>query len=198
MSAGVTEAWDRFARELQDQVGMQPVARGRQATGNPTATEIAELSRSSRVRTSMAAKLLDFWVREVMALVAEMDQKYLAPGDMVRILGEGQRQASVAVAQGATDARFDVEIGIGTALPFDQERQQEKMLALQPMVGPALLPELLESFSDVIKDRKAVLARVQQWAEFEKWRETQAAIEEQAAEAQPAEEAAPVGAPSVS
>ena len=175
MPEGVMAAWDRFARELQDQVGMQPVARGRQATGNPTATEIAELSRSSRVRTSMAAKLLDGWIKRVMSLVAELDQAYLDVGDTVRIVGEGQRQASEAVAEGATSARFDVEIGVGTALPYDQEAQQAKLLQLHAAVGPAILPELLDAFSDVVKDRKAVLARIEQWQAFEQFQAMQAA-----------------------
>ena len=56
LSQGILEVDRLISRELQDQTGMQEVARGRQAGGSPTATEVQELSRSSRVRTSRSIR----------------------------------------------------------------------------------------------------------------------------------------------
>ena len=177
MSSGVMEIYERFARELQDQTGMQEIARGRQAKGQATATEIEELSRTSKVRTAMAAQLQESWMCKVMGLVAELDQKNMQPGDMVRIAGEGTMGGAMQVAQGMSEARFDVKLKIATALPFDQERQKQDWTTLFQSVGPAVLPELLDAYG--VKNKQEILQRHGLWQQFQQFVQAQQAMQGQ-------------------
>jgi len=191
MSQGILEVDRLISRELQDQTGMQEVARGRQAGGSPTATEVQELSRSSRVRTSLAAILQDEWMEAVMRLVAEMDQRYLEPQDMVRIVGERaairMAQAGEGMPEDGHDVKFDLSLKIGTALPFDQERKKEELAQLFKAVGPAILPELLAAFG--LENAEEVLARSEMWQAFQQFQAMQAQAEQAQQGAEPAAQA---------
>ncbi|HUX02153.1 MAG TPA: hypothetical protein VMY35_14400 [Phycisphaerae bacterium] len=182
MSRGILDIDALISRELQDQTGMQEVARGRQGKGQVTATEVQELSRSSRVRTSLAAILQDDWMEGVMRFVAEMDQRYLEPNDMVRIVGKRAAMQMAQAGQGmradGNDVKFDLSLKIGTALPFDQERRKEEMAELFKAVGPAILPELLAAFG--VENAEEVLARSEMWQAFQQFQEMQAAAAQRA------------------
>jgi len=167
MPAGTLQIWDAMKAELKDQTGTQDVGIGRQTKGSPTAYEISQLARNSQARTAMAAVYQDAWMAEVMGLAAEMDQKYLAVGDSVRIVGEGQRTAAAAIAAGACEAHFDVAMKITQALPFDRERMRQEAKELFGEIGPAYLPELLEAYG--VKNKDAVLARVTEYQAFLAW-----------------------------
>jgi hypothetical protein len=195
MPAGTMQIWEAMKQELKDQTGMQDVGMGRQTKGDPTAYEVSQLARNTQARTSMAAVYQDAWMGQVMTLVAEMDQKFLAPGDSVRITGEAQRGAAVAIAEGACDARFDVVMKIGVGLPFDRERTRKEAKELFEIIGAPYLPELLEAYSVANKD--SVLARVQAWQEFQAYlaaRAQQDVADAQAAEAERARLGAEGGA----
>lgn len=174
MPAGTMAIWDAMKEELTDQTGMQDVGLGRRTKGDPTAYEISELSRHTHARTSMAAEYQDAWMADVMALVAEMDQRFLAPGDSVRIAGEGHRGAAAAIAEGACDARFDLVMKVGQALPYDRERSRRDARELYGVLGAAYLPELLEAYA--VPNKQEVLARVGEWADFQAWKGERAAL----------------------
>jgi len=177
MSRGIMDIDALISRELQDQTGMQEVARGRQGKGQVTATEVQELSRSSRVRTSLAAILQDDWMEAVMRFIAEMDQRYLEPNDMVRIVGQGaamqMAQAGQGMREDGSDVRFDLSLTVGTALPYDQDRKRSETAELYKAVGPALLPELLAAFGVTNKDE--ILARHEAWQMLQRFMQEQAA-----------------------
>ena len=191
MSAGLLEAYQIHTNELQDQTGMQPVARGRQAAGQATAREIIELTRASRVRTSLAASLQDDWIVEVMKRTAWLDQRHMDPGTIVRILGEGGQRLMAAVP--AESSKFDVSLQVTTALPYDQERTRLQMAEIFKALGAngyAVLPELLAAYE--IENAQEVMGRIQAWQEFQAYLAAKAhqdAADAQAAQAAEAERA---------
>ncbi|MBE3042177.1 hypothetical protein IMZ48_06270 [Candidatus Bathyarchaeota archaeon] len=179
MGAGMTDAYGMLTRELQDQTGSQEVARGRQAKGDATATEINELQRASKVRVSMAAMFQDKWAADVMRRVAELNAAYMEPGSTVRVLGEGA--ARVMAQLPADSVAFDVKLGVGTALPFDQERTRQKLVELYTLLGDsgvAILPQLLAAFE--IENPEKVLGQVQGYQQFLVFQQQQQALEQEA------------------
>lgn len=177
LAQGVLNLYHLFTREIQDQLGMQEVGRGRQARGQATATEIAELSRSSKTRTAWAAQMQDEWIQRVMSLVAEFDQRNMQPGQMVRVAGERHQGTAAMIPEGACEVRFDVKLRVGTELPHDQEKRKLDYRDLFGLLGPAVLPELLDAYR--VPNKAEVLARVQAW---EMIQQAMAAEQEQPAE----------------
>lgn len=155
------QLYDTFAREIQDQLGMQEVARGRQAKGQATAREISELARSSRIRTSLSADLQDVWIQRNMSLVAEFDKRCMKPGQMVRVAGDEGQATAMRIPDTAGDVRFDVKLRVGTELPFDQERRKEEYSELYSLIGPPILPELLDAYR--VPNKQEVMQRVEAW-----------------------------------
>jgi len=182
MAQGLLAAYQLLTRELQDQTGSQEVARGRQAGGQPTAAEILELARNARVRTSSAAGAQDDFLASAMQLVAWMDQAYLEPGQLVRIVGESGNPSMARIP--AESVRFDVRLQIGTALPYDQERRRQLIGEVFKALGPdalALLPEFLAAYE--MENAEDLLKRVSVWQRFREFEKAEADIEQVAARA---------------
>ena len=164
--------YERFARELQDQLGSPEVSRGRQAKGQPTATEISELSRASRIRTSLSAQMQDVWIQRIMGLVAEFDQRCMTPGQLVRIAGDEHQGSAMRMPDGANDVRFDVKLRVGTDLPFDQEIRKREYNELFGLIGPAILPELLDAYN--VPNKAQVMKRFDAWVKIQEMEEAEA------------------------
>jgi len=161
LGQAVLNLYELFAREIQDQLGMQEVARGRQAKGQATATEIAELARSSRVRTSLCAAMQDVWIQRIMSLVAEFDQANMQPGQMVRLAGEEHQAMAMRIPEGVCDVQFDVRLRVGTDLPLDQQMRKAEYRELYEMLGPPILEEVLDAYN--VPNKAEILQRVQAW-----------------------------------
>jgi hypothetical protein len=184
MSAGLENFYQIITREVQDQTGSQEVSRGRQAQGKATATEIMQLSTASSTRAALPQKMLDLWNVEVMEQVADLDRAYMKPGDMVRVAGKKGAPAVQQLTQEMFDAKYDLSIKVGFALPADKERERAKYSELfqmtAPIVGPVLLPELLEAYE--VDDKEAIMARVEQAQQAQSQAaQAQAQAEQQAA-----------------
>jgi len=145
---GSLRLYELMIRAGQDATGVHNPGLGAASKGGPTATEIATLQTSTQTRQGLQIALLDEWVQQVMELVAEIRQANMAEGDTVRLLGEqGETQVAELMAD-AAQLRFDVRLKVGTALPFDDERQKqdgERLKALFPQ-NPEISKLVLERF----------------------------------------------------
>ncbi|MFA4944888.1 MAG: hypothetical protein WC789_09340 [Lentisphaeria bacterium] len=179
---GTLRLYELMHRVGQDATGVHNPGLGATSKGQPTATEIATLQTSTQTRQGLQIALLDEWVQQIMELVAEIRQVHMEEGDMARLLGEkGETQVSELTAD-AAQLRFDVRLKVGTALPFDDERQRQEAERLKAMFpqNPEVSKLVLERFRvdnvDEIMQADALYSQFLAWLE-----QMQAA---QAAEAQ--------------
>jgi hypothetical protein len=175
LPSGMVNLYNLFARELQDQGGLQGVARGRASEKGTTAFEVGQLQAQAETRVSIATQLQDLSLERVMGLVAMVDAARMEPGEAVRILGDGGEQLHVQAEPGhfrrpdGEEVHYDVELGVGTALPFDEERRRADARELYAVVGEAMLPELLELHRHVLPNPDQILARHQAWRQFQEF-----------------------------
>jgi len=57
--------------------------------------------------------------------------------------------------EGDFQAKFDLKLEVGTALPHDEDKKKNEGMTLFQMVGPAFLPRLLEAFN--VRDPEELL-----------------------------------------
>lgn len=156
------EMFHLLTRELQDQTGAQDVAIGRSMRGQQTAEEVATLATNARIRSALPAHYQDQGARRSMRIVAEMLGRFSEPGDVVMILGPDGQEFEQALAADMIGMDIDVRLEITSVLPFDQERRKADAERLFSMIGPAMLPELLEAFD--VDNAEEILERHEQFA----------------------------------
>ncbi len=185
MGNALTEFYALLAQELRDQTGVQDVALGRSKGSGETATEVVTRDTNSRLRIGHKSILQDRFIIGVMERTADLDQLHMSPGDKARITGDGPTRITLEEDMLALD--FDVTLDAGTALPFDEERKQERYEVALGHVGPAMLPEYLDVMK--IEEKDVILARHEAWQQFEQF----LAAQEQMQQGQPGAGAAPQG-----
>jgi len=191
-------------------LGIEKITQGKASGGRLTATELLKLDQNSRLRNILLSGDLERTTgRELMALVWEIVVENCTEGDLVRIVGEGNREEVIKIKgeyqdpetgvmmKGVLDAKFDLDIQVGSELPTDKQREKEEALQLFQAVGEAYLPRLLEVYGvpnmQEIIDANGLLKLIQQAQELDPavmqaaMAEVQA-IFQQAAEAQQAVE----------
>jgi len=132
---------------MRNVMGVHEIAQGKQGGSGMTATEALRLETNSRLRTSLLSKELNRTTGpELMEWVWELIKAHMAPGDVVRIIGEEGGEATVAMLEGDFDAKFDLDIQVGTTLPFDKQRKKDEALQLTQVFGPAYYERLLDAF----------------------------------------------------
>jgi len=148
--------FDELIRMLH---GIHEIAQGKRSGGRLTATELLKLDQNSRLRTILLSGDLERTTgKELMTQVWELIVQHMSVGDMVRIVGEGGREDVIKikgeytdpetgmVMKSALDAKFDLDIQVGSELPADKQREKEEALQIFQAVGPAYLPRLLDIY----------------------------------------------------
>jgi len=84
-------------------------------------------------------------------------------GEMRRIAGV-KGKGIVEIVPEMMSVQYDLRLEVGTAMPQDREKKQMQFLQLYPLVGEAMLPELLEIFE--VLEAEEILERHQLWQQF--------------------------------
>lgn len=167
-SAGAILFYKLMAQEFKNLTGLQNIARGEKQEGKMTATEATQLAISSQDRIYLQSIMEELWVKGVMTLVAEMEQKYSNVNDFLRIVGEDNLVGVIQITQKLKEVRFDVDIEQGSTLPFDEEKKQLKYLkAYELLSNPnpnPLLPDVLRELG--IRSWKKVLDQLPAWRQY--------------------------------
>lgn len=148
-----------FEQLMRNVSGIQEISVGKSSGGQITATESLRLETNTRLRTALLSGHLDRTTGpELMGWVWVLVKDNMSVGDVVRIVGEGGREATVeifgegvddetgGVVAGTLEAEFDLDIQVGTTMPFDKQRQKDEAMALFEMVGPSFLRRLLDAY----------------------------------------------------
>jgi len=159
LSADLFAAIKFFDELIRTLHGIHEIAQGKRSGGRLTATELLKLDQNSRLRTILLSGDLERTTgKELMTQVWELIVQHMSVGDMVRIVGEGGREDVIKikgeyvdpdtrmVMKSVLDAKFDLDIQVGSELPADKQREKEEALQLLQAVGPAYLPRLLETY----------------------------------------------------
>lgn len=163
--AGALLLYKLFSQEFKNLTGLQGIARGEQEKGRMTATEAQHLAVTSHDRIFLQSAYEEEWIKGVMERDAEISQKNYSVGRIIRIIGEDRIVGAIEIAEGHKKVKFDVEIKIGSQLPFDEEKQQERYLQAyklfsDPSPNP-MLPELLRVLE--IGNWKKLMNQHQPW-----------------------------------
>lgn len=148
-----------FEQLMRNVSGIQEISVGKSSGGQITATESLRLETNTRLRTALLSGHLDRTTGpELMGWIWVLVKDNMSVGEVVRIVGEGGREATVEIfgegedeetgemIAGTLDAEFDLDIQVGTTMPFDKQRQKEEAMALFEMVGPSFLRRLLDAY----------------------------------------------------
>lgn len=165
MTPAITQLFDVGSALLRDATGIQEIASGKAASGEQTATEANTLAATSRLRVAMLLNFLNDWTLQIMQRVANLSQKYQTPGDIIRIVGEEDAQGVHELKAEDFEARFHLDLEVGSLLPFDEEREQAKAMTLYEIIGMPYMPRVLEAFK--VKDPEALLQVIPIWQELE-------------------------------
>jgi hypothetical protein len=135
------------------------------------------------MRVAMQSILLDEFTIAVFERVVELVKTYLTPGQMVRIIGEDGEEGVQALQQSDFDAQFDLDLDVGRALPFDEEREQAKSAELMELIGP--IPPIIERVLDAygVRDKDEVIMLMQTQGVLEEIGEAMEAGDPEAARA---------------
>ena len=165
MDGSIFSVYEALGKELRDQGGMQEIGLGRQGA-QKTFGEANMLLQSSRQRTALQSFHLDLWVVAVMERVAELIQRNMTEGDVLRVAGDEGAPTAQAISAGMLDVKYDIALDVGTALPFDREQKKRELaelfgiLSSLPAAAVALLPNLLEVFE--IDNADAIVQKVEE------------------------------------
>ena len=162
MGDSIFRILERNEQSLKDTLGMQDITLGRKQPGEQTATEALELQTNSKVRTALENLNMDMFTLDLMKLVHMFLRAHYQPGDVVRIIGEGQ---TVKIDPMMLDAEFDLKMEVGTVLPFDEERERLKADKILGVIGPSYIPEWLKAY-DVKRPEDMAAAGMQYQSEI--------------------------------
>lgn len=200
MNPSILQALQWFTRQLQDELGMHDQAIGAQGrSGDPTATEIATLQQATQVSLGLQILLMDDWIVRVMKQVAELDAMHLEAGDLVRMAGQEYTGDKIAEwTDEYADIEFDIELEVGTNLPYDTERRKQEADRLKAMYprNPEIDRIVMSAYN--IRQAEKVLAAEQLVQQLDQFMAAQEAAAKAAGvpggQAGAPVEAAPIGA----
>jgi hypothetical protein len=176
MPAGLVQFYSLMTRELQGQTGQSDPSLGRAAGSQQTATEARVLATNARMRTSLHSKLIDRFLIRIIEMSGELMQRNYEPGRLIRILGEDNQAGGMKISQEMNAFRFDVELEVGSTLPFDEEIRKEEILKLTEIFGPAMYLELLRAFK--VPNPKEILQQNELFQAFQKYVQQQEQLAE--------------------
>ena len=178
VSAGATQLYALFAQEFKNLTGLHSIGRGEQDPGEISATQAQHLAMSGFDRVFLQSIYQKQWVKEIGGLVIEMDQAFYEPGRMVRILGEDNKEGIEQISQGLKNARFDMDVEAGSALPFDDEKRMvQHQAAYQMLAEPVvnvMLPQMLKILQ--IPNYQNLLKKHQPWQQYVQFLELYQAV----------------------
>ena len=177
MSSGLVQFYSLMTRELQSQTGQSDPSLGREAGGQQTATEARVLATNARMRTALHSKLVDRFLILIIRGASELMQRNYTPGRIVRVLGEDSQIGSKAISQDHTSLLFDIELEVGSTLPFDEEIRKQELLQLVQIFGPSLYPDLLRAFK--VPNIKEVLKNTEAFQQLQAFLEKQQQLSEE-------------------
>jgi len=163
MSGAVVQFAQLMSENLKDLTGVQDIALGKQMAGQQTLGEINKLESNTGIRTGLKSILMDDFTVRVFEGVGELDQMNMDLGEMRRIAGV-KGKGIVEIVPEMMSVQYDLRLEVGTAMPQDREKKQMQFLQLYPLVGEAMLPELLEIFE--VLEAEEILERHQLWQQF--------------------------------
>ncbi len=165
---GVLEFFNLMGQEIRNQTGMQETIQGIGGK-NMTATEATRLNANSRLRVSLQSAIQHESLLGIAQRLAECNQKNWPVDKWVRIVGDNKQAEAAQITQKVKDVDFDIDLEIGTVMPFDKERRKEDHEKAAGYVGnPAsfpMLPELLEVLE--IPNASEIFSRSQDYQQFE-------------------------------
>lgn len=157
-----------FAQELRNSSGMQEQTQGI-AGKNMTAAESTRLNANSRLRVALMGVIEEEALKSTADQLAELNQENWEVDEWVRILGQNNRKGIMQITQGMKSSKYDVDIKIGTSMPFDKERRRQEYVEVAALVAnPAnfpMLEELLVEFD--IPNMDEILQKVEGYKMFE-------------------------------
>jgi len=151
---------DIIKQDIDDQMFMQPIARGESKKGQQTKAEVIRLNQNSLDYVGLQGIFLDKWIDDTMTLVAEICQRNYEPGRLLKMLSDNVQNAIKAV-QLAFDVRFDVNIEPGSTLPFDEVKKQQEYAAAYKLLENPIPNPMIEDMLRVlnISKRKEILEK---------------------------------------
>lgn len=147
-------------RNIDDQMFMQPVARGEQSKRKITAEEAARTDSNANAYTGLQGIFLDIWIDNTATIIAELCQRYYEPGRLAGMVNDDGRD-NVLLEKGHLDVRFDVNIEPGSTLPFDEAQKKNDYATAYQMLGEPVANPLLEEMLRIlnIAKRKEILQK---------------------------------------
>jgi len=141
--------------EVRQQTSVQEPMQGIAGKAK-TATEAIRLETNSRIIHAMRLLLLDGFTLDNVKYMFKVLKRHVKVDDLVRIMGEQNRAKIVQfMSEGDFQAKFDLTLEMGTALPADEDKKKNEALTLSNLVGPAFLSRLLEAFN--VRDPEELL-----------------------------------------
>lgn len=166
LSPAVMNVVMMLQNNIKGQTGKHDQALGKTGKVQETATAVAAKEQSDMVRSSLQIQHRDRWIRQIMDLVAELDQRNLTEGDWVRLTGQGFTSRAAQITDQLLNLDFAIKLKIGTDLPFDRERKKADLERLAGQIG--IMPiarELLEAFD--IDNVDKILDRIEGFRQYE-------------------------------
>ncbi|HUX17197.1 MAG TPA: hypothetical protein VMW52_12040 [Phycisphaerae bacterium] len=187
MSQGIAQVRASHMETFRDNIGIQETTLGRKAGSGTTAYEISQLQTNSQFRVGLKAWFMDQFIVEIMEAISELCLENLDVGDVVRVLGEKERTGVMELTNDIFEIKYDVNLEVTTALPYDKERKKAEAREILEVVGIGYLPEYLELHD--VKDVDDQLAKHEVYqrvlAEMEQEQAQAEAEAEQAQEEEP-------------
>jgi len=147
-------------QDIDDQMFMQPIARGESKKGQQTKAEVMRLNQNSLDYVGLQGIFLDKWIDDTMTLVIEICQRYYGLGRLMKMLSDGVKNA-IKADQMALDVRFDINIEPGSTLPFDEIKKQQEYAAAYKLLENPIPNPMIEDMLRVlnISKRKEILEK---------------------------------------
>jgi len=167
-SAAHMMIYQMMVQEFKNIQGMQDIALGKKTTGDTTATEAQHLAMSANDRIKLQNLFQEEWARDLIRLVAEMDQYYYEAGRVVRVVGDDMMIGAVQITDRSKEAKFDVNIEPTEGMPWDEEkrilRYEKAYTILQDPRPNPLLPEYLRVLQ--ITAWQKILEKHEKWQDW--------------------------------
>lgn len=164
LSGDVYRLYEMKIASIENNSAMSGVAMGRTPTSTRSATEIATLSQAGQGRIGKATAFFEAFIARLYKLMAECMQKYYDVNRIIRITGEDGQQRAVQITQKHKQVEYDVEVEVGSTMPYDRAARREDALTLNNQLQGAYLPEVLDAFE--VRNKQEVLQRYQVWQQF--------------------------------
>ena len=159
---------DLLQQQFDNLSGVHEIIRGQQGA-KMTATQSLQLQTNSRLRVGSQAWYADQYVVRLLTLAMIIDLRHRGEGDQIEIIDRKGGEELKELTREAIDMEYGLEMRVVTALPWDNERTQEKAIALLESFGGSLslAKTVLETFSKDIPslDVEAILQQMSEAAD---------------------------------